>query len=287
MKTRIFIISALMITITVSAQQSGYRALKFNQSGALFSYEMERVHRENLQRSIELNNTFSSKESMLQYINDARTRFTSIVGELPSRGDLKAKVTGTIHSTAFNVEKIVFQSTPGRYVTAHLYLPTKVKGKVPACIEMCGHGLNGKGDGSMLAERLAVNGIASMVVDPIAQGERLQLIDSKGNPLTRGVTTEHTLLNPALCLIGSSLAAQEYFDNSRAIDYLCSRNDIDTDKIGAYGFSGGGTQSAYLIALDKRVKVGCIGLFFSSRERTLELMGPSDGRQWIHSEGCE
>lgn len=38
---------------------------------------------------------------------------------------------------------------------------------------MCGHGLNGKGTGSALAVRMALNGIAVMVVDPIAQGERL------------------------------------------------------------------------------------------------------------------
>ena len=152
---------------------------------------------------------------------------------------------------------------------------------------MCGHGLDGKGSGSGSAEQLAVNGVAVLVVDPFSQGERQQTIDEQGKNLTRGVTTEHTLIAPGFLLLGSSLAAQEFFDNSRAIDYLLTRKDIDGEKIGCYGFSGGGTQSAYLAALDDRIKASCVGLFFSSRERTLETQGPSDGCQWIPGEGRE
>lgn len=126
-----------------------------------------------------------------------------------------------------------------------------------------------------------------MVVDPFGQGERLQLIDESGKPLTRGATTEHTLLNAGLNLVGTSLAAQEFWDNSRALDYLMTRNDIDKEHIGVYGCSGGGTQTAYFLGMDKRVKVAAICSFFSTRERTLELQGPSDGCQHIPYEGCE
>lgn len=264
-----------------------YGALKFSQSSAYYSYLMLDVHRSNAVRNEELSKAFGSKKGMLHYIEGVKSRLRKITGELPQRTSLNSKVAGTVEGEGFKVEKIVFESLPGRYVTAHLYLPEGLVQPVPACIEMCGHGLVGKGSGSILAIRMAINGIAVMVVDPIAQGERLQLIDEKGHTLTRGVTTEHTLLNPAFNLLGSSLAAQEYWDNSRAIDYLQSRADIDKDKIGAYGFSGGGTQASYLIGLDERVKVGCVGLFFSSRARTLELQGPSDGCQQIPNEGCE
>ena len=54
------------------------------------------------------------------------------------------------------------------------------------------------------------NGIAVLVVDPIGQGEQLQIIDREGKPLTGGSTTEHTLLNAGFNLLGTSLAAQEY-----------------------------------------------------------------------------
>ena len=49
---------------------------------------------------------------------------------------------------------------------------------------------------------------------------------------------------------GTSLAAQEYWDNHRALDYLLTRKDIDSERIGVYGSSGGGTQTAYYIGLD-------------------------------------
>ncbi|MBR1464573.1 MAG: acetylxylan esterase [Prevotella sp.] len=267
------------------AQATNWRALRFNQSNAFYSYLMEDMHRCYWQRQQELQQAVKSKTALQRYIADARQRMQQVIGELPERTPLQAQVTGTIQMEGFRVEKIVFQSTPGRYVTAHLYLSDGIKAPVPACIDMCGHGTTGKGRGSLLPARMALNGIAVMVVDPIAQGERLQLIDRQGNDLTRGVTTEHTLLNPAFELLGSSLAAQEFFDNSRAIDYLVSRPDIDAGHIGCYGFSGGGTQCAYLTALDRRVKASCVGLFFSSRERTIEKDGASDGCQQASGEG--
>lgn len=272
---------------TMAMGQGSYKALKFKTATSLYNYEMLPVHAQGLERVQTFGKAVQSKEAMQEYVRNLRARFIQLAGELPQRGKLNAKVVGTMKGEGFVVEKIVFQSTPGRYVTAHLYLPEKIQGRIPACIEMCGHGLDGKGTGSGSAEQLAVNGIASMVVDPFGQGERQQTIDGDGKNLTRGVTTEHTLIAPAFLLLGSSLAAQEFFDNSRAIDYLLTRREIDGSKIGCYGFSGGGTQSAYLAALDERVQASCVGLFFSSRERTLETQGPSDGCQWMPGEGRE
>ncbi len=286
MRTHRLIVSAFAVFVATGLQaQNPYKALKFKTATSFYNYEMLPVHAQNAERQQALDKACQSKAAMQAYVSRLRADFTRLAGTMPDRGKLNAKVVGTLKGPGFVVEKIVFQSTPGRYVTAHLYLPEKVQGKIPACIEMCGHGLDGKGTGSGSAEQLAVNGIASMVVDPFSQGERQQTIDTAGKNLTRGVTTEHTLLAPGFILLGSSLAAQEFFDNSRAIDYLLTRKDIDGDRIGCYGFSGGGTQSSYLAALDDRVKASCVGLFFSSRERTLETQGPSDGCQWIPSEG--
>lgn len=277
----------VFLALLTSATAQTYQALRFRQPTSFFNYEMMAVHIQNREREKAFCKALESKASMQDYIHNARRRFRKLTGNLPERNTIKSRIVGTIKGKDFHVEKIVFLSAPGRYVTAHLYLPDNVKGKMPACIEMCGHGLRGKGNGSVIAERMAVNGIAVMVVDPISQGERQQTIDSKGCNLTRGVTTEHTLVDVPYLLIGSNLAAQEFYDNSRAIDYLISRKDIDSNKIGCYGFSGGGTQAAYLIGLDDRIQAGCVGLFFSSRERTLEYQGPSDGCQWMPYEGRE
>lgn len=284
---KIFTIILVAIFSLTSMAQDEWHALKFHQATSFFNYEMSFAHQQYTERKHEFENAMMRRSLMKEYVIDARNRMLKIANLPLSPSYLKSYTVGIIKGNGFNVEKIVFQDAPGRYVTAHLYLPSKMKGRIPACIEMCGHGLNGKGDGSELAERMTINGIAVMVVDPIGQGERQQIINNIGKNKTRGVTTEHTLLTPAFLLLGSSLTAQEYFDNSSAITYLQTRKDIDANKIGCYGFSGGGTQSAYLISMDDRIKAGCVGLFFSSRERTLEIQGPSDGCQWIPYEGRE
>lgn len=286
-KTTVIISAAIALTALSAHAQDPYRALKFRTATSLFNCEMLDVHRQGHERKQQLSQAATSKKAMQKYIDTKRERFIAIAGTTPTRGDTDGRIVGTVRGDGFKVEKIVFKSAPGRYVTAHLYLPENAAGRLPACVEMCGHGLDGKGRGSGAAEQMAVNGIAVMVVDPISQGERQQTIDKEGKNMTRGVTTEHTLLAPAYLLLGSSLATQEYFDNSRAIDYLMTRNDIDKERIGCYGFSGGGTQAAYLGGLDSRVKATCVGLFFSSRERTLETQGPSDGCQWMAYEGRE
>ena len=289
MKTRYLLLTlSLALCVNGYAQQAGranYGALRFSQPTAYYSYLMRTVHGYNEERAEKLQQALSSKSAAQKYVGNVKQKIRQVMGILPERGDLHAQVTGRVQGPGFYVEKIIFQSEPGRYVTAHLYLPDKHQQPLPACIEMCGHGLTGKGNGSGLAARMALMGIATMVVDPIAQGERLQLIDENGKDLTRGVTTEHTLLNPAFELLGTSMAAQIAFDNSRAIDYLVSRTDIDASRIGAYGFSGGGTEGSYLLGIDDRIQASCIGLYFSSRARTLETQGPSDGCQQISGEG--
>ena len=123
------------------------------------------------------------------------------------------------------------------------------------------------------------------MIDPLSQGERYQLTDRSGKPLTRGGTTEHTLLNQAANLLGTSMPADELWDNMRGIDYLITRREVDTSRIGCIGNSGGGIQTIYLAAMDKRIKAFAPCSYLASRERTLELTGPADGCAQIPGEG--
>lgn len=278
--------AALMLAFIIPVLAQGdYQALRFRQSLAYYQYLMRELHRQTAERDSAFAQALTSREEMERYVSDIRNRMTEITGKLPERLSVEAKIIAIVPGDGFVVEKIIYQAAPGRYVTAHLYRPEKIEGRIPACVEMPGHSALGKGNGSAQAELMARNGIAVIVVDPLGQGERMQLIDAEGHDLTRGATTEHTLLNVPYILLGNSLAAQQFYDNSRAIDYLLTRSDIDPDRIGCYGFSGGGTMASYLVALDDRIKCACIGLFFSSRMRTLEMIGPSDGCQQMPFEG--
>ncbi|MFH0990571.1 MAG: hypothetical protein V1799_11210 [bacterium] len=124
-----------------------------------------------------------------------------------------------------------------------------------------------------------------LVIDPISQGERYQITDVSGKPLTRGGTTEHTLLNASSNLLGTSIAAYELWDNARGLDYLITRPEVDTSRIGCLGNSGGAIQTIYFSTFDRRVKVAAVCSYLSNRERTMELTGAADGCAQIPDEG--
>jgi dienelactone hydrolase len=48
------------------------------------------------------------------------------------------------------------------------------------------------------------------------------------------------------------------WDDRRTVDYLCSRSDVDPQRIGAVGLSIGGLRTAHLIGADPRVKAACV-----------------------------
>ncbi|MGC3971993.1 MAG: hypothetical protein QM775_33020 [Pirellulales bacterium] len=65
------------------------------------------------------------------------------------------------------------------------------------------------------------------------------------------------------------------------IDYLQSRSDIRADKIGCAGNSGGGTETAYLAALDERIVAAAPGCSLTTFQKLIETKGPQDGEQNI------
>ncbi len=279
-----FLAFGLIICGTLSLSgQNNSNTLAWRNNLAYNSYLMRDVHQQYADRQVDLAKAVTSKSEMLHYRDEVRKRYRAILGDFPEKQALNAKILKSTQEKGFRIEKILFESLPKRYVTANLYLPDG-NGPFPASLELCGHGINGK-LGSAEAILMSLNGIAVLVVDPIGQGERVQFLDENGKPSTRGATTEHTLLNVGCNLVGSSLAAYEYWDNHRALDYLETRSDIDKNRLAAYGSSGGGTQTAYLIGMEDRLKVACICSYFSQRERLLELSGPSDGCQHIPGEG--
>jgi hypothetical protein len=128
---------------------------------------------------------------------------------------------------------------------------------------------------------LALNGIASLVFDPIDQGERGQLL-SDWPTISGGIG--HTMIGVGSILLGRNTAQFEIWDGMRAIDYLQSRSDIDPNRIGCSGVSGGGTQTAYLVALDDRVKAAAPACWITNFERLFATVGPQDAEQNIYDQ---
>lgn len=210
--------------------------------------------------------------------------------DLPTQRDpLNAKTTGTLDRGIFRVEKIVFESQPKFYVSAALFLPpqSKFKPPYPAVVVACGHSDNGKAAQTYQRACIlgAMNGLAMLIVDPIDQGERFEHLDSQGKPYALSVQA-HNLVATSGIPLGRSTATVMIWDLIRAIDYLQERNDIIPDRIGAMGNSGGGTQTAYLMAIDERIACASPACYISSLlGDTLRMIGPPDDEQLIFGQG--
>jgi hypothetical protein len=201
------------------------------------------------------------------------------LGPFPERTPLDARVTGTVSKSGYSVDKVLFESRPRFYVTALVFRPDpgKFAPPYPAVLIPCGHSNNGKADsGYQRGARIAAaNGILAMVYDPIDQGERIQ---RKGSP---GNCAGHNTTGVAAALVGLSTAGFRVWDGMRALDYLASRPDVDPGRLGCMGNSGGGTLTAYISALDPRVKVSAPSCFISSVRKVYDSIGPQDAEQNI------
>ncbi len=253
---------------------------------SLNTYLVQQLHLKYDARRVEFARALTTKTNTLAYIQAVKQKFKSLLGTLPQKSNLAVQQTGTIQKSGYRIEKIVYQSFKNHHVTANLYVPDG-KGKFPAVLLFCGHEDLAKATESyqQTAMLFAKNGFVVFVIDPISQSERVQLTDESGKALTRGATTEHTLLNLSSNLLGTSVAAYELFDNARGLDYLVTRPEVDSHKIGCIGNSGGAMQAIYFAAFDDRVKIIAPCSYLASREKTLATTGAADGCAQIPNEG--
>ncbi|MBI5008356.1 MAG: acetylxylan esterase, partial [Bacteroidia bacterium] len=172
-----------------------------------------------------------------------RDKLSEIIGPFPEKTPLNPKVTGVIKKEGYRIEKIIFESFPGYYVTGCLYVPEKVKGKVPAILNVIGHNQESYRNElyQVINYNLVMKGMMVFAIDPPGQGEHVQNWDPKVNFSSVGYSVvEHNYFGNYSFLSGYSCAKYFIWDGIRAIDYLVSRRDVDPERIGMTGWSGGG-----------------------------------------------
>lgn len=213
---------------------------------------------------------------------ELKARFVQSLGGFPEKTPLNARVVGKQQRDGYRIEKVIFESRPNHHVTAVLYLP-EGDGPHPGVLVPCGHSANGKAAEpyQRICIILAKNGLAALCYDPIGQGERAQLLDDRGKPALGGGTNEHSLIDVGALLVGSNVATHRIWDGVRAMDYLAGRPDIDPNRLGCTGNSGGGTMTAYLMALDDRIQAAVPSCYITTLERLFATIGPQDGEQNI------
>ncbi len=184
---------------------------------------------------------------------------------MPARTPLNARIFDRFVGEGFTVEKVHLQPFPGVYLAGNLYRPQGKQGPFPGVLSPHGHWNSGRLEDTETASvpgrgiQLARMGIVTFSFDMIGYNDTSQF--SPRDPDRQLVQTHfydnHVALfrNPANQLWNFSLMGQQVWNSIRALDFLVSLPDVDRNRIGVTGASGGGTQSFLLAAIDDRVKV--------------------------------
>lgn len=138
--------------------------------------------------------------------------------------------------------------------------------------------------GRPYAEELARRGYAVLVIDAFYFGSRRLRVEDvalhRDSPfITEGLRSlgqrtpgsnawfeeinnacgnYENLMAKSIFTAGATWPGILNWDDRRAVDYLCSRIEVDTSRIGAVGLSIGGLRTAYLVASDPRIKASCV-----------------------------
>jgi dienelactone hydrolase len=178
-----------------------------------------------------------------------RQAMLTAMGPVPDKpAPLEPNVVGVLKRSGYRIEKLVFQSRPGVWVTASAYVPEPGQGKLPAVLAVHGHWPWARRDPTVQARCLGLVklGFFVLAVDAFGAGERYSE-PAKG-------TYHGALYGASLWPTGQTLLGLQVYDNRRAVDYLLTRPEVDGGRIGVTGASGGGNQTMYAGALDERFK---------------------------------
>ncbi len=170
---------------------------------------------------------------------------------MPERTELQSVITGKLEADGFTMEKISFQASPGLYCTANLFVPKNLKSPAPTILYECGHSRmvsNNISYGNKSAYLLdgawfARNGYVCLVLDSLLLGEVQGLHTGTRD---RGLWWWNSR--------GYTPAGVEAWFGIRALDYLCTRPEVNTNRFGITGHSGGGAYSWTVTALDDRIQ---------------------------------
>ncbi len=183
------------------------------------------------------------------------------VGRIANTSHIKVETTGHIKGDGFEIQNIVYESRPGLFVTANLYLPTKPTKSMPAVLFSHSHH-NPKTQGELqdMGMTWARQGWVVLVPDHLGHGERRQhpFVSSDDYPKSFRVGRQDYYFRYntglQLQLAGESLMGWMAWDLMRGVDVLCALEGVDKDRIILIGsVAGGGDPAGVAAALDPRI----------------------------------
>ncbi len=277
---------ALFISFSAPAQKElevvGNKWIRYSDPAHLLYHHLAGDAYELLDQEAAKVGKLKTKAQWQQRQKEMKAAIWNQIGAFPEKTPLNAKVTSVVRKEGFTIENIIYESLPGYYVTASLFIPDRLQAPAPAILFCSGHSAQAyRRDVYQLPlQNLVLKGFVVLAIDPVSQGERLQYMNAQtGESEIGGSTKEHSYPAVQSFLIGQSVARYFVWDGIRGIDYLVSRKEVDPGRIGVHGLSGGGTQTAYISALDDRVVASAPSGYITGFSRLIESIGVQDGEQ--------
>ncbi len=163
---------------------------------------------------------------------------------LPQRCDLKVTEYGELKGKGFRARKIAFQILPDCWSSACIYYPDPLpKGKAPGVLYVCGHHSIGTHSAQFHPILWARRGYVCLIVDTIEQNDNPG--EHHGGNLNR---------HEAWMALGYTPAGAEVWNSMRALDILAADPQVDPERLGVTGCSGGGACSFHTAVADERLK---------------------------------
>ncbi|MBI1766100.1 MAG: acetylxylan esterase [Acidobacteria bacterium] len=171
----------------------------------------------------------------------------------PAKQPLRVVIFDKVDRGTHTIEKVYFESFPGHYVSGNLYRPKNQTGKVPAVLCPHGHWSYGRlentplNSGPLRAASFAQQGYVAFTWDMVGYNDSAAISHRFASGHREGTARE--------VLWGVNLLGLQLWNSMRAVDFLLTLPEVDAEKIGCTGESGGGTQTFLLAAVDERIKV--------------------------------
>ncbi len=265
----------------IQGESSNNRWLQFSDAPNSLYHHLAGQAFELLENRTDIISGLNTLSDWQQRQDEVRKILLDIIGPFPEKSPLNAKVTGIIEKDGYRVEHIVFESQPEFYVTGSLFIPNGLTRKLPAVIVCSGHQVvSYRGGSQHRILNFVKKGFIVFAFDPVGQGERIEYYDpATGSSIVGSSTREHSYPGAQAFITGSSQARHMIWDGIRSVDYLLTREEVDSLRIGITGGSGGGTQSAYIAAFDERIYAAAPGNYITNFTRLLQSIGPQDAEQ--------
>lgn len=229
----------LLIILVVLLVSSSYVLAQSNNNLCVGHYYSEEEAKNVL---AELKHQYTTKEEWKQraeLIRNGILKGADLV-PFPKKTPLKPIYTKKRSYDGYTVQNVAIESLPGVFVTGSLYLPENTNVKMPGILSTHGHWSDPeeygrfREDAQMRNAGLAKMGAAVFAYDMVGYGEMQELGWKHKHPLA---------------------FKQQLWNSIRALDFLLSIENVDSERIGITGASGGGTQAFMLAAVDERIKV--------------------------------